>query len=507
MILGVNMQNITDQLKKILNEIGDLGAVISLLDWDQQTYMPPGAAEGRGHQMATLASIQHELLIGDKLGVLLTLFEQQVIGADPDSDEARLAKVTRRKYNKARRVPTEWIAEYTRITAVAHNVWEKAKSESGFQLFKPHLEKIVTLRRQYADFFAPYNHVYDPILDDYEPGLKTADVQAIFLTLRPQQVELIRAITTSGRQPDNDFLFQNFPEKYQWDFGVTVITRFGYDWDHGRQDRAVHPFTSGFGLDDVRITTRLNPMNLSMGLFGTMHECGHALYEMGIDRSFDRTLLANGASMALHESQSRMFENLIGRSLPFWQYFYPYLQNIFPTQLGNIDLMRFYKGINRVVPSLIRVESDEATYNLHIMLRLELEIALMEGSLAVTDLPEAWNCRMQEYLNLPPPDDAHGVLQDVHWSGGALGYFPTYALGNLVSAQIWESMKKDIPDLDNQIALGQFNDLLGWLREKVHRHGAKYEPQEMIQHITGEKINPAPYMRYLKEKYGQIYGL
>jgi carboxypeptidase Taq len=392
------------------------------------------------------------------------------------------------------------------VTTVAHQAWGEARAENQFTKFQPFLEKIVDLRRRYAEIFAPYDHVYDPLLDDFEPGLKTADVKAIFNALRPQQVKLIKAIQ-SAHQVDNSFLHQPFDEQKQWDFGVEVISKFGYDWNRGRQDKSLHPFTTGFSINDVRITTRVSPDYLNMALFGSMHETGHALYDLGVDQKYERTPLAGGASLAIHESQSRMWENLVGRSLPFWEYFYPRLQEFFPSQLGNISLEKFYKGINRVEPSLIRVEADEATYNLHIMLRLEIEIALMEGTLAVKDLPDAWNSRIHEYLGLTPPNDALGVLQDIHWSGGMIGYFSTYALGNLVSAQLWERINQDIPDLSEQIRQGKFEPLLGWLRENIHCYGSKYEPQELVQRITGSKIDPAPYMRYLTAKFGKIYGL
>jgi carboxypeptidase Taq len=324
--------------------------------------------------------------------------------------------------------------------------------------------------------------------------------------MRPVQVSLIKAIAARP-QVETGFLMQEFSEQQQWNFGVEVITRFGYDFTRGRLDRAAHPFSTGFGLGDVRITTRFDPKYPNSALFGTMHECGHALYDMGFDPALARTPLADGASMALHESQSRLWENLVGRSLAFWKFFYPRLQQTFPTQLGNVPLDAFYKGINRVQPSLIRVEADEATYNLHIMLRLELEIALIEGSLAAKDLPAAWNQRMQDYLGLTPPSDADGVMQDIHWSGGMIGYFPTYALGNLVSVQLWEKIQLAIPDLEEQIQRGEFSALLAWLRQNVHRYGSKYQPQDLVQKITGSRINPQPYLRYLKNKYSAIYGL
>ncbi|GAP18769.1 carboxypeptidase M32 [Levilinea saccharolytica] len=493
-----------EQLKDLLGEIYDLNRAQAVLGWDQQVNMPVKGAEDRGDQLATLARLAHQRATSEELGRLLD--ELRGLDAAPDSLEARLVKVARRDYEKHTRVSAAWVSEFARATTVAQSAWEKAKANNEFGVFRPHLEKILELNRQYAGFFAPYTHVYDPLLDIYEPGLKTAEVQAIFATLRTQQVKLIQAIREKP-EVDDRLLFQAFDEQAQWDFGVEVIQRFGYDFERGRQDRSVHPFTTSFGLDDVRITTRFDPKFLNPALFGTMHECGHALYELGISHSLRRTPLADGASMAVHESQSRMWENLVGRSKAFWVFFYPRLQRAFPAQFGDVSLDTFYRAINKVAPSLIRVEADEATYNLHIMLRLELEIAMLEGSLAVKDLPEAWNQRMRDYLGITPPNDSLGVLQDVHWSGGMMGYFPTYALGNLVSVQIWEKIQQDIPDLEEQMMRGEFAALLGWLREHVHQYGAMFEPQELIQKVTGSKIDPQPYLRYLQGKFGELYGL
>ncbi len=500
------METKLKELKTILGEINDLNAAAYLLEWDQQTYMPPEGATARGYQLATLSSISHNKFTSPEVGQLLEDVQPYVDQLDPDSDEARLVRVARREYDKAIRVPTELVAEFARVTTVAHNVWQVARAENDFAKFHPHLEKIVELRRRYAALFAPYDHVYDPLLDDYEPGMKTADVKAIFDVLRPKQVALIQAIADRP-QVDDSFLHQHFDENKQWDFGVEVITRFGYDWQRGRQDKSAHPFTTNFSIDDVRITTRILPDYFPSSFFSSTHEAGHALYELGIDHALERTPLDGGASYAVHESQSRMWENLVGRSLPFWEHFYPRLQQVFPSQLRGVSLEAFYKGINKVERSLIRTESDEATYNLHIMLRLELEIALMEGTLAVKDLPEAWNTRMQEYLGITPPNDADGVLQDVHWSGGSIGYFSTYALGNLVSLQLWQKINQDIPDLADQIRKGEFSGLLGWLRQNVHRHGKKFEPQELVERVTGSKLSPEPYLQYLQAKFGQIYQL
>jgi carboxypeptidase Taq len=500
------MKEKLEQLKSLLHEIHDLSAANAVLEWDQQVNMPRGAAEDRGEQSATLSRIIHTKSTSDELGRLLNELSESAKGLDPESDDARLIKVAKRRYDKNTKVSGDWVAAFAKETAVAQSTWEQARAKDDFELFRPYLEKLVDLRRQYADFFKPYTHVYDPLLDDFEPGMKTAEVQEIFTSLKKEQVELIHQISQQP-QVDNSFLFLKYDGDGQIAFGKKVITDFGYDWDHGRQDISVHPFTTGFGLNDVRITTKIVPNFLNPCLFGTFHECGHALYEQGIAKKYNRTPIADGASMAIHESQSRMWENLVGRSAAFWRRYYKDLQDIFPSQLGNVDVDTFYKGINKVEPSFIRIEADEATYNLHIMLRLEMEIGLMEGSIKAKDAAEVWKEKFKAYLGIVPPNNKEGVLQDVHWSSGLFGYFPTYALGNLVSSQLWERMVKDNPDVETQIEAGDFSKLLGWYREHIHQYGAKYEPQELVQKVTGEKINAAPFMRYLKNKFGKIYGL
>ena len=494
------------QLKSIINKYSDLVAVIGLLNWDLETHMPPGGSNGRGHQNATITRLAHETLTSDQVGQLLEQLLPYAREIDPDSDDARLILVTNRLYEKRSRVPSSLMAEIAKTASDSHYVWIKARQDSDFASFQPCLEDLIGLKRQYAEYFKPYDHIYDPLLDDYEPGMLTADVQEIFSSLRPQQVELLSEISAKS-QVDDSFLHQHFAEDAQWKFGVEVITDFGYDWKHGRQDKSAHPFTQDIGIGDVRITTRVLQDYFPSAFFSTTHESGHGIYGQGVAPELDRTPLSKGASLALHESQSRLYENLIGRSRPFWYHYYPRLQELFPSQLGNVPLDDFYKAINKVEPSLIRVEADEATYNLHIMLRLELEIALLEGSLEVKNLPEAWNAGMQDYLGLTPPDDSSGVLQDVHWSHGSFGYFSTYALGNLISAQLWESMLQDIPNVEDHIRHGDFNALTSWMREKVHHHGRKFEPQELVQRITGSKINEAPYLRYLTKKYSEIYQL
>ncbi|MEN6529513.1 MAG: carboxypeptidase M32 [Anaerolineaceae bacterium] len=500
------MQEKLAQFKHRMMEITDLGRAEALLGWDQQTYMPRGGAEDRGNVLETVAGLSHRMFTSAEMGEMLALLVPYAENLDPDSDDACLIKRTAHDYEKMTKVPGEWVAEFARITTLAQVAWEEAKTENQFEVFRPHLEKVVELRRAYADFFKPYDHVYDALLDDFEPGMKTSEVQAIFDTLRPQQVQLLKEIAAQPVVEDS-FLHVPYDEQGQWDFGVDVITRFGFDWNRGRQDKSMHPFTTSFGIDDVRITTRFDPERAASALFSTMHEGGHAMYEQGIAKSLRRYPLANGASMAVHESQSRMWENLVGRSKSFWIFFYPKLVERFPTQLANVTLEQFYRGINKVEPSLIRVEADEATYNLHIMLRMELEIAMLEGRLQAGDLPQAWNQKMEEYLGVIPPNDREGVLQDVHWSGGMMGYFPTYALGNLVSAQLWEKIHQDLPSLEDQIRQGKFDDLLGWLRVNVHQHGAKFQPQVLVKRVTGSTIHPEPYMHYLRTKYAEIYHL
>lgn len=494
------------RLKEILAEVDDLNRASALLSWDQEAYMPEGAAEARGQQMGTLDKIAHDMFTSPETGKLLESLQKAAKNWDPDSDEARLIKVSAKRYERELKVPGAMVAEKAQITALASQAWQQARAKSDFPTFQPHMETILDWTQRYARLFDPQDHPYDALLDKYEPGMKTADVKAIFNEIRPKQVELIKAVAAKG-PIDDSMLHQHFPGQKQWDFGVEVITAFGFDWHRGRQDKVTHPFMTNLGYGDQRITTRVYEDFYNAHLFGTMHEAGHAMYEQGIPKELARTPLYDGASLAVHESQSRMWENLVGRSRPFWDHFYPKLQQIFPEQLGEVKEEAFYKAINRVAPSFIRVEADEATYNLHIMLRLELEIDLLEGRVGVKDLPDVWDERFQAYVGTVPPDDAKGVLQDVHWSAALMGYFATYVLGNLVSAQLWEVVQKELPNLDQEIAKGSFAPLLTWLREKLHRHGAKFEPQEIVQKITGSKINGDAYIRYLQKKFGEIYSL
>lgn len=493
-----------DRLKGILGEVFDLNRAASVLSWDQQVNMPPGGAEARGQQLATLGKIAQEKFTSDEVGTLFEDLKKEY--ADPETDDGAMIRVAARTYEKARRVPPEFIAEQAIAATQGVEAWVEAKHKSDFSIFRPYLEKNIELVKKYVSFFPPAAHPYDVLLDDFEPGLPTAEVLSIFGNLRPKQVALIKAIG-EARQVKSDFLKKSFNEKKVWAYGERIIEKFGYDFQRGRQDKAPHPFETTFSVNDVRITNRFEKNEPLATLFSAMHECGHALYELGSNPAYERTPLAGGTSLAVHESQSRMWENLVGRSLPFWEHFYPELKKTFHAQLDGVNARTFYKAVNKVEPSFIRVNADEATYNLHIMLRLEIEIGMVDGSIQVRDLPEIWNTKMHDYLGVTPPNDAQGVLQDIHWSYGSVGYFSTYALGNIISAQLWEKINQDIKNLDEQVRKGQFAELREWLRVNIHQYGHKYDPRDLVRKITGQDIDSAAYVRYLTKKYSDIYGL
>ena len=496
-----------DQLKARLGEIADLNHTNALLGWDQQTYMPPAGAAARAEQIATLQKIAHQMFTSDDTGLLLDGAAGETGSLDYNSDDVSLIRVTRRDYHKARKVPADLVAKIARVTSQALEVWTQARAQSDWAPFAPHLKKIVELERQLADHLGYSDRIYDALLDQYEPDMKTAQVQATFDALKPELIDLVKAISAKAGAVSDEMLHRAFDEDKQWQFGLDVIKSYGFDFQRARQDKSVHPFTTNFAIDDVRITTRVDRNFLSPALFGTLHECGHALYELGISPTLERTPLAGGTSLGMHESQSRMWENLVGRSRPFWQHFFPKLQAYFPAQLADQTAESFYRAANKVHPSFIRVEADEVTYGLHIMLRFDLENEMLEGQLKIDDVPEAWNAKMKEFMGIVPPTTAQGALQDIHWSIGSIGYFPTYQLGNLISLQLWESINADIPDLVDRIGRGEFAALLAWLRAKLHTPGRKFTSMELLQRITGRTLDAGPYVKYLKAKYSDIYGL
>jgi carboxypeptidase Taq len=491
-----------DELKTRLAEIHDLRRSLELLFWDQTVMMPQGGGAVRGAQLTTLDRIAHEKFVADEIGELLEGLREHEQGLDYDSDEASLIRTTRRDYEKARRVPAELAAEMTGAAAEAHDVWAKAREENDFALFLPHLERAVELKRRYIDCFDGYDEPYDALLDDFEPGMKTAEVRAVFDDLKAELVPLIAEI--GSVEGDDAFMSGPWPVDAQHEYSLKIIRRFGFDESFARLDLTVHPFAASSATQDIRLTTRYKDDDIT-SIFTAMHECGHGLYEHGVSPTLERTPLCHGVSSALHESQSRLWENIVGRSREFWNHFYPSFQEAFPEAVGDVEQERFYRAINRVKPSYIRVDADEATYNLHIILRFELEQEIFAGTLDLKDLPEVWNARFEEYLGIPVPTDTLGVLQDVHWSGGGFGYFPTYSLGNIVSVQIWEKALAELPDLPEQFEQGEFGQLHEWLRTNLYALGRKFTPQETLERVVGTpRIDAQPYVRYLKDKLGAL---
>ncbi len=494
-----------EELKKRMAEMADLGGAVSLLSWDRNTYMPVGGAATRAQVLSTLSGLHHERLADPRVGELLDTLRDA--GFDERSDEAALVRVTQREFDQATKLPRDFVESFARVTSQSQGVWAEARSKSDFSMFAPALKEVLEHSRRYADYLGYEGHPYNALHDLYERGSTVERVKTVFAELRDATVPLVKAIAEREGVVSDAPVRQTFDESLQEQFGVEVVKDFGYDFSKGRLDRTVHPFASQIGLGDVRITTRYETNFLNPALFGTMHEAGHAMYEQGLPEAHARDPLGHAVSLGVHESQSRLWENLVGRSYGFWTHAYPRLQELFPEALGGIPLDDFYAAVNRVEPSLIRVEADEVTYNLHVMVRFELELALLEGSLNVEDLPEAWNAKYQEYLGVTPPNDAQGCLQDIHWSIGLIGYFPTYTLGNVMSVQLFEAAKRAHPEIDGETARGEFGTLLGWLRENVHGQGSKFEPAELLKRATGSELDAGPYIRYLNSKFGALYGL
>jgi len=495
------------RLKAILAEETDLSRAAAVLDWDQETNMPPGGVAGRAQQLSTLMTLAHVRFTSDEVGRLLDALESEVANQQFDSDEASLVRVTRRDYEQERKLSPELVSEVAMAGATARPHWEKARRDADFKVFEPYLEKNVELNRRIADALGYAERPYDALLDRSEPGLKTSELEAIFGEIKSAIVPLVADIARNADAVDDRVLYRGFEPELQMQYALDVVGRLGYDLNRGRQDISTHPFSTSFGPGDTRITTRVSHGFFNECLFGSIHECGHAMYNQGIGENLDRTPLWDGASPGVHESQSRLWENLVGRSRPFWRHFYPSLQAVFPEPLRGVDEETFYRAVNRSYPSLIRVEADEVTYNMHVLLRFELETEMLDGTLKVRDLPEAWNSRVKSYLGITVPNDREGALQDIHWSSVSFGIFPGYTLGNLIGAQLMEKARADIPDLDAQIEKGEFAALLAWLRRNVHRHGRKFTPNELLERATGKPLTAAPWITYVQQKFGALYGL
>ena len=493
------MADALDRLKERLGEVLDLGKVVRLLSWDQQTMMPPAGTGHRADQMSTVFRLAHERFTDPEVGRLLDELQPLEESLDPDSDDAALLRLTRRDYEKSVKVPASLRAAMARASAEARPVWVKAKAESDFASFLPSLERIVELKLEYVDCVADGSaERYDVLLDDYEPQTTTAEVRALFGELKPPIVELIAELRQ--RDVDDSFLHGDFPPDRQVALAHEVVDLFGHRPDSWRIDPTEHPFASGPGRDDVRITTNYHPDSLE-SLFSTMHEYGHGLYSHQQPKHLERLPTGQACSLGIHESQSRLWENLVGRSLPFWRFFYPRVQETYPEQLGGVDLERFHAAVHAVKPALIRIQADEVCYGMHVMLRFELEQDIVEGRVELRDLPERWDEKMWEYLGVEVPDDGHGVLQDVHWSGGQIGYFSTYLIGTVASVQIWQAALRDLPDLEEQVGRGEFGPLRDWLGEHVHALGRKFSPQETLRRATGSTIAAQPYLDYLRSTY------
>jgi carboxypeptidase Taq len=492
-----------DELLRRLGAIDDLVRAGTLLGWDEETKMPPAGADARAEQRATVEAVTHEHRVDPALGELIEELRPFEEAHDPDSFEASVVRVARRDYEKAVRVPPELQAELERAGSLGYRAWLRARAENDYSIMLPHFERNLELRRRYVSCFDYDGDPYDVVLDDYEPGMKTTEVQAIFDRLKERLVPMIRTIA-DHEAIDDSCLHGSFPRPAQRRVSLAIIEAWGMDDEAWRLDYTVHPFEVSMAINDIRLTTRFDEDNIH-GLLSCLHEFGHGLYERQIDPRFFRTPLADGVSSAVHESQSRLWENLVGRRLSTWRFFYPTLQRELPA-FGDVPLETFHRALNKVQPTLRRVDADEVTYCLHVILRFELERELLDGRLDLRDLPEAFDAKMREYLGLQPPDLANGVLQDVHWSDMSLGYFPTYALGNVVSVQLWERAEADLGSFDEQFERGEFAGLAEWLHDHVHRFGRMLAPQELIRRATGSTMDPEPYLGYLQRGLEDLFG-
>ncbi len=529
--VSIDVRESYDELIRRSRELATLSSCSSLLGWDEQTYMPPGGSAHRGNQMAVLAGLHHERATDPRTGDLLASVEGSSLVGVSDSPEAVNVRELRRTYDRRVRLPRTLVEELARTTSMAQSEWVAARAASDFARFRPWLEKIVHLKRQESACLAddPLKQgaaetpgsSYDPLLDDYEPGARSADLADLFDAIRRELTPLVAEIAEAAVRKDSiskdisptaapngeAILHRCYPRDRQRVFGEAVASAVGFDFRRGRLDVTAHPFCSGIGPGDCRITTRFHENEFGDAFFGILHEVGHGLYEQGLEEAHYGTPMGEAVSLGVHESQSRLWENLVGRSQSFWAYWLPMAQRIFHEPLGDVTLQQFHTAANHVAPSLIRVRADEATYNLHIIIRFELELELLSGALPVVDLPAAWNQKYREALGVTPSNDAEGCLQDIHWSAGLIGYFPTYTLGNIYAAQIYAAAQAELGNLDAAFARGDFQDLLGWLREKIHRQGQRYRPVPLIERITGSRPDHRPLIEGLRRKYVELYGI
>jgi carboxypeptidase Taq len=499
--------NAYSELLRRIRESALLESCAGLLGWDERTYMPHHGSAHRAEQMALMARLVHEMVTDPAIGELLAVVETSPLISDSAGDAAANVREIRRQYDRAVKLPKDLVEELARVTTRAQQVWQEARQTDDFAAFQPWLEKVVALLRQKAQAIGYKAAPYDALLDEYEPGATTAEITELFAALRADLVPLVSAIATSKRQPRRDLLERAYPLDQQERFGREAAAAIGFDFEAGRLDVTTHPFCSGLGPGDCRITTRYNLHHFNESFFGILHEAGHGIYEQGLPAEHFGVPLGTATSLGIHESQSRLWENQVGRSRPFWEYFFPRAQKAFPAALGDVALDDFLFAVNDVRPSLIRVEADEATYNMHIILRFELEQALIAGDLKPSDVPGAWNEKFTRFFGLTPPNNAKGCLQDIHWSMGGIGYFPTYTLGNLYAAQFMEQARHDLGGLDADFRAGRFAGLKGWLNDKIHRAGQRYRAGVLCRRVTGRSLSHQPFMKYLREKFSPFYGI
>ncbi|HTL83082.1 MAG TPA: carboxypeptidase M32 [Bacteroidia bacterium] len=492
-----------DQYIETLRRIADINFTSAVLGWDQETYMPEGSAATRAQQLSTLAGLSHQMSTTDELGKLL-----EELNKDNSLDEAQKANVkqTLKDYTKAKKYTTAFVEEMSKTISESFSAWQSAKAKNDFSLFAPKLKKLVELKRKECELLGYKEHPYDALLDLHEPGLTTKDVEKLFVDVRGQLVPFVKLIAAKPGN-SNEILHIHYPKDKQWEFSIHLLKQMGFDFNIGRQDISVHPFTTSFSSQDVRVTTRIDENNLSDCVTGTIHEGGHALYEQGLPVSSYGLPSGEAVSLGIHESQSRLWENNVGRSLEFWKGQFAELQKYFPQQLKNKTTKDLFTALNVVKPNLIRINADELTYHSHIMIRFEVERAIFSNELEVENIPAFWNKKYKDYLGLDVPSDSEGCMQDVHWSHGSFGYFPTYSLGSFYAAQFFAKAKKDIPELEKEIENGNFSSLLKWLRENIHQYGKRFGAKDLCKRVTGEELNFSHFMDYAKEKYGMLYGI
>ncbi|HSP78425.1 MAG TPA: carboxypeptidase M32 [Myxococcaceae bacterium] len=497
------MEMTFDALLARMHELKDLQGLIMLATWDQETYLPSKGTEGRSHQLSTLQGIHHERLVDPRLGELLAW---AVDNASLSEDQRAMARVLTHEREREVKLPKALVKALAEAQSQGLVAWREARKQKRFAPFQPALARLLSLRREQADAYGHDGERYDALLEGYEPGMRVARLTPVLSALRDALVSLVGRLQAAPRQVPDFFQGRRFDAEKQWHFTLRLLRDMGFDLEAGRQDRSIHPFSSGQHPRDVRLTTDIEEDSLT-GLFSTLHEGGHGLYEQGFSEAHERTPLAAAPSMGMHESQSRLWENLVGRGRPFWSHYFPALREAFPEPLAGVDLDTFHAAVNRVTPSLIRVEADEVTYNLHIVLRYELELLLIHDELPLEELPEAWNERMRRSLGLTPPDDTRGVLQDIHWAWGEFGYFPTYALGNLYAASLYRAAQRALPGLEEGLARGELLPLRDWLRAQVHSQGYRQPAEALVRQVTGQGLTDTDFLDYLKSKFGALYGV